>query len=132
MEQLGLLLRDQKKSVSIEIINAQNTFKDALKLCKSVSGLDDKQICMELEVEPAQWSRIWNAGAHFPENKFLKFMSICGNIIPFIWLSLKLGYAITPLKSEVEMENEMLKGKLAEKEKELESITEFFKKVKGV
>lgn len=117
-----LFRSNPKQDISDEIILKQATWKDALRLSKSVSGLDDKQIAGELEIDPAQWSRIWSDQANFPERKIMRFMEVCGNLIPLRWLSLKCGYGLTPLKSMLEMENESLKKALEEKEKELEII----------
>ena len=104
MEQLQLLIRDQNKQVSLEVILSQQTFRDALKLCKSISGLDDKQICSELNIDQAQWSRIWSGNGHFPENLLNDFMRVCQNMVPLIWLSYRNGYAPHPLKNEIEMQ----------------------------
>jgi hypothetical protein len=129
MEQLQLLLRDQKKEVSVDAILAQPTFKAALALCKSVSGLEDKQICGALDIDAAQFSRIFGNGGNFPEDKLLKFMTICGNVVPLIWLAYKCGYGIYRLKSEVEMENERLRAELDGERKRLESVTAFLRDI---
>lgn len=132
VEQLQLLIRDQQRKVSIDVIAEQPTYKDALKLCKSISGLNDQQLCHALDIDPAQWSRIWSNNAHFPDNKIAEFMRACNNIVPLIWLSLRFGYGIHPLKSELEIENEKLQSQLREKESELSIITNFVKSIKGV
>jgi len=91
MEQLQLLLRDQKKKVSSEVITTCQTFKDSLKLCKSISGLEDKQLAMALEIDQGQWARIFGNGGHFPENKLMEFMNLCQNKVPLIWLAFRCG-----------------------------------------
>lgn len=129
---MQLLLRDRKREASLDIILTCNTFKEALKLCKSISGLGDKQICGHLDIDPAQWSRIWTTeSGHFPENKIMKFMELCENIVPLIWLAHKCGYIIQPLKTELELENEKLLSELNEEKKKLAVITEFYRSIGG-
>lgn len=130
MEQLQLLLRDRQKDVSMEVIEACPTFKDALKLCKAVSGLDDKQICMTLDIDQGQWARIFGNGGHFPENKLLHFMDLCGNRVPLIWLAVKSGYIIHPIKTELEIENEKLRRELEDTRKEIEVLAKY--RAKGI
>ncbi len=99
MEQLRLLLRDQQRQVSLEVIDSCNTFDDALALCKSISGLEDKQIAMALRIDPGHWSLIFTKGPNkrnFPENKLLQYMEVCKNRIPLIWCAFKSGYTLTP------------------------------------
>lgn len=127
MEQMQLLLRDRKKEVSIETILAQPTFKDALKLCKTMSGLEDKQIAGHLDIDPGQWARIFGNGGHFPENKLMEFMELCQNKVPVQWLALKCGYTLHPLMSEKDREIEELKAALIEKDKELEIVAKWKK-----
>ena len=125
MEQLQLLLRDQKKDVSLEVILSCATFKDSLKLCKSLSGLDDKQLCMTLEMDPGHWSKVFTNGGHFPENKLLDFMTLCGNKVPLIWLAHSCGYGIHPLMDEKDRQIQELSAALAEKDKEIEILAKY-------
>ena len=125
MEQLSLLLRDQKKEVGLDVILACNTFKDSLKLCKSISGLEDKQICMTLEIDAGNWARIFGNGGHFPENKLMLYMEICQNKVPLIWLAYHCGYTLQPLKTELEIQLEELQKQLAEKDMEIRTLTKY-------
>lgn len=131
MEQLQLLLRDTQKSVSLEIISNCQTFTDALRLCKSISGLDDKQIAMSLGIDQGHFSLIWDRNGnkrHFPEAKLLQFMEVCQNKIPLIWLALKCGYTLEPLRNDLEQENEELKRRLADATAREETIVAFLRK----
>ena len=130
MEQLQLLLRDQHKEVSLKVIIACKTFKDSLKLCKSISGLDDKQLCMTLEIDAGQWARIFGNGGHFPENKLIQFMDLCGNKVPLVWLAYAAGYTLHPLKTELEIENDKLRSELVKERERSATIEEFIRKCK--
>ena len=69
MENGELMLTRSNQELSDEMIAKIPDFKAALKVCKEISGLTDQQICGELKMEPAQWSRIWSGQAHFPSEK---------------------------------------------------------------
>jgi len=120
-----------EQDVSDDILLKLSSFKDALKLSKNVSGLDDKQLTMELDIDPGHWSRIWANGAHFPNEKLTQFMDLCGNLIPLRWLALKYGFELKPLKSTLEIENEKLKNELKEEQEKMKVIKEFLKEVKS-
>lgn len=130
MELLILLLRDQKKEVSLDVILACKTFKESLKLCKSISGLEDKQICMTLDIDAGQWARIFGTGGHFPENKLIHFMVLCGNKVPLVWLAYSCGYTLHHLKTELEQQLEDLRKQLIEKDKEIEILAKY--KARGI
>lgn len=130
MSQARLMLRRERtRDVSDDIIQKQNTLKDALRLTKEVSGLNDQQICQELEIDPAQWSRIWTDKAHFPHDKLTTFMDLCENIIPLRWLALYYGYELKPLKSTVEKENDSLRAENERLQRDLSVIKGFLKEV---
>lgn len=126
-----LLLRTSHKDVSDNIILAScKTFKDALKLSKSLSGLDDKQLISRLNIDAGQWSRIWSSNAHFPEEKLEQFMDLCGNLIPLRYLALKYGFGLSPLKSKLELELDKKHAENEELQKKLAYFEELLGKVK--
>jgi hypothetical protein len=130
LEQFRLFQQDSEKTVSLDTIITCPTFKDSLKMCKMISGHDDKQIAMQLDIDQGQWSRIFSGVGHFPENKLVQYMKICGNKVPLIWLNYHSGYAMQPLKSGLEMENDRLKAELDKIKDEMAAITKFMKEIK--
>jgi len=122
-----MLRRERTRDVSDDLIKKQPTFKDALRLTKEVSGLNDQQICQELEIASAQWSRIWSDGAHFPPEKITTFMDLCENIIPLQWLALRYGYELKPMKSTVEKENDSLRAENERLQRDLSVIQTFLR-----
>ncbi len=131
MEQLRLLLRDQKKEVAQDVIASQTTMNAALLLCKQISGLEDKQIAGALGIDPGNFSLIWAKNGNkrqFPENQLIDFMTLCSNIVPLIWLAQKMGYGLHPLMSEKDREIEELRAALTEKEKEIETLIKYRQK----
>jgi hypothetical protein len=126
-----------KKDVSDAVVGMQTDFQAALKLCKEISGLSDKQICAELDIDQAQWSRIWTGTGHFPPIKIKKFMDVCGNIIPLRWLAMDCGFELKPMKSTLELQLEAKDREIeAERKKteilriEMDAIKNFLKEVK--
>lgn len=131
MEQRSLVLstKNSKTVTDEEILRRCLHFKDALRLCKELSPLNDQQLADNLDLDPAQWSRIWSDRGHFPDEKIERFMALCENIVPARYLALKQGFELKPLKSTLEMENESLRKALEEKEKELDVITKWQQRV---
>ena len=128
MTQRELILKVNQKDVSDEVITKCHSYKEALKLCKQVSGLTDDQLCQELDIDPAQWSRIWSSKANFPDDKTIQFMTLCGNLVPIRWEAMQFGHGIHRLKSDLEMQVEERDRKIAELESEIQSVARFFQK----
>ena len=91
--------------------------------CIGESGLQDKSICIELDIDPGVFSRARTGQANFPPDKINELMDLCGNEIPLRWLALRRGYGMVKLKSALEAENEKLRAQVVEQQKELETIT---------
>ncbi|MFQ5560399.1 MAG: hypothetical protein ACE5FU_07435 [Nitrospinota bacterium] len=133
MEQIQqeLLFRtNPKEDVTDDVIIKCKTFKSALALAKNVSGLEDKQLAMELDIAPAQWSRIWSNGAHFPVEKLDQFITLCKNLIPNRYLALKYGFELAPLKTTLERELEEEKAEKEKLKNRLEYLEDLFVKKK--
>ena len=107
-----LARRANRMDVPIELVSRQETFIGAIALCTQLSGLDDKEIYMTLEIDAGHWSRIVKGDAHFPVNKIDALMNICGNEAPLLWLANRRGYGLQLLKSEAERRIEDLEHQL--------------------
>ena len=129
-DQRELLIRESTQAVDYLTIKKQSSFLAAINLCCSVSGLNDKQIYMELDIAAGQWTRIKSGDAHFPPNKLDELMDLCGNEIPLIWLANQRGYGLQKLQTALERELEEERQKSADLEKKLEHFTEFMNKGK--
>ena len=125
--QKELLLREAPQDVDINTILRQKNLLGAINLCCSLSGLNDKQIYMELDIAAGQWTRIKSGEAHFPPNKLELLMDICGNEIPLLWLSRRRGYGLQKLQTALERELEIERKKNADLAKKLEHFEEFSK-----
>lgn len=123
--------RKQRFEASRELVIAQPTLLHALKLAMEVGGCDDKQMAIDLEIDPGQWSRIMGGTAFYPTNKYLQFMQLCGNDIPLVWLAHQRGYELKPLRSDLQRQVDELTAEKAELQRQLETITEFVKRTRG-
>lgn len=117
--QLGMSLVQKRDpvSISVDVIARQRNFLSALTLCVQSSGLEDKEIYMQLGIDAGHWSRIMKGDAHFPVNRLNDLCEICGNEAPLIWWAHSRGYGLVMLKTEAERRIEELEGQLA-KERE--------------
>lgn len=123
--------RKQRFEASRELVIAQPTLLHALKLAMEVGGCDDKQMAIDLEIDPGQWSRIMGGTAFYPTNKYLQFMQLCGNDIPLVWLAYQRGYELKPLRSDLQRQLEELSAENSELRKRIDTITDFVKSTRG-
>ena len=86
--------------IAEEVVFQQPTFSAAIRLASSVSGLDEKQIYRELDIDAGHWTRITHGEAHFPVDKLVRFMDLVGNEIPLMWLAHKRGRGLVVLEGE--------------------------------
>lgn len=88
--------------IAEEVVFRQPTFSAAIRLAANVSGLDEKQIYRELDIDAGHWTRILNGDAHFPVDKLERFMDIVGNEIPLQWLANRRGKGLVMLETEAQ------------------------------
>lgn len=121
------VVRMSETDVSDAVISRLPSMKAAIKLCAEMAPVDDKVICIELGIDPGQWSRIKSGLAHFPEERFNLFQDICGNEVPARYAALSRGYGLVRLKSAVEAELAAEKMENAELRLKLRHFEEFQK-----
>ena len=109
MDQHELTVRPEMHAVSPAMIAKQPSMSAALKLCQTLSGLDDKAFTGPKGIvkDTAKWSRIMNSGQHnFPQDELNKFMDKAENEAPMLWLVHSRGYDISSLR-KLESQTEM-------------------------
>lgn len=119
---------EKSKESMMQLINEIQNMSEAIRCCVRMSGLSDKQVYLELGIDPGQWSRISNGIAHFPHERVLDLMRICRNDIPLMWLANKRGYE---LKLSQRTFEEILNQEREEKnnlQKKLDSILDLLQK----
>ena len=86
---LALARQPDRVEVPIEIVMARRDLLGAINLMFDLSGLDDKEIYLTLEIDAGHFSNIRKGkqGCHFPPNKLQAAMDLCRSEIPLIWLA---------------------------------------------
>ncbi len=101
------------------LVQRQPDFLAATNLCMDLSGLSDEVIAGELDIEPAQFSRIRSGQAHIPPKKLQKLMDTCGNEVPLIWLAMNRNYDLLPTMTAMEKQIADRDATIADLEKKL-------------
>jgi hypothetical protein len=126
LKQIPLLPKPKPhiEDVSISTIKRRPTLLRAFHLAQEVSGLEDKEIYGELDIDPSHWTRIKNGTASLPsDERFVRFFDVVHNEVPLIWLAESRGYDWTTIRKhrsdverrleEVERENADLRRSFA-------------------
>jgi hypothetical protein len=100
--ELPLARAPAKPPVADEVIRSQKTFSAAVALAANVSGLDDKEVYMPLDIDASHWTKIRKGDAHFPVDKLNDFCDLVGNEIPLIWWANSRGKGLHMLETESE------------------------------
>jgi hypothetical protein len=117
--QYELGLHPEMQPISLAQIERIPSMTQALVLCQTLSGKEDKAFLGAKGVvkDQAQWSRVMGASAHnFPHDKFNCFMDLAENEAPLLWLLHSRGYDIerlTHVETKLERQNRELKEEVA-------------------
>lgn len=82
----------EQQQVSDETIFIQKTKMDAVDLGIRVSGLEEKEVYMAMQIDKATWSKIKSGQFNWPTDGDEKFEAIVGNNILTRWQMHKRGY----------------------------------------
>lgn len=118
-----------RSDIPVEVIARQKDLLAAINLCIDVSGLDDKEIYLSLEIDAGHFSNIRKGkqGCHFPTNKIEELMELCGNEIPLIWLADRRGKGLHMLETESERLLKVERAARLEAEQKVELLTGILK-----
>lgn len=95
------------------------------------SGLQDKTVALEIDVDAALLSKAQNGGARLSEKHMDALMDACGSEAWLHYWMLKRGYdprCLRRLENDLERENRLLREKLEKLESEQEVVIRFLKK----
>lgn len=104
MSQLELTMKPPMQELDVGLVAKQPSFTASIVLCQTLSGLEDKELCGKGGVinDPATWSRIKSGANNFPQDKLCRFMDMCGNEAPLVWLADRRGYGLVEKETELE------------------------------
>lgn len=97
----------------IEKIVEIKTFMQSIRACMFQASVTDKYVYMELGIDPSHWSKMMQGLSHFPPEKLIPLMNLCGNNTPLHWLAYQAGFELRILPKTLEEE---LKKEREEKE----------------
>jgi hypothetical protein len=130
MSQIGLILPRQMRPVTHEELARTRSFHAAVRATMDASGMQDKSISIETEIDPAQLSKIASGQAGIQPGPLSALMRVCGSHLPLFYLNWFEGFdPLTMRQRESELERQLReeREKRQEAEKRLEVVTALFK-----
>lgn len=115
----------QPQPITPEAIYKQPTATAAIKLSIQVSGRDEKEIYMALDIDKGQWSRIISGNAHFPQDKYEQFMELVGNDVFLIWLAYRRGKGLHDLEDAKDKTIREVRAENADLRREIETLVKY-------
>lgn len=100
--ELPLTRKPQQQPVADEVIFGLPSMTAAVRLSINVSGLEEKEIYLALDVDAGHWTRIMKGDAHFPLDKLNGLADLVGNEIPLAWWAHSRGKGLHMLETESE------------------------------
>lgn len=98
--------------VEIKLLGQCETLLQAIHLCVQMSKFKHYAVADKLGIDRGHWSRIMQDQAHFPTNKLVDLMNLCGNYAPLQWLTRATGQEIAI--DQRELRRQQLRRELAE------------------
>lgn len=122
--ELPLSRRAVMQDVPLELVTKRKSLLGAINLCIDLSGLDDKEVQLALDIDAGHFSHLRKGKGHFPPDKIGALMDLCGNEAPLIWLAHTRGYGLVVLKSEAERRAEEAEARAARAEEKARLLQE--------
>ena len=129
--ELDLRRSPQAVSIPVEMVRSKCSSGAAFTLACDASGLDDKEIYLELGVDSATFSRIKSGKNGLHGDLLAKFCRIVGNSIYAEWLAFQIGCGLVVIKTEAERRAEEAERRAAEAEQKLAWAMEVISKTKA-
>ena len=100
--ELPLVRPAQRSSIPIELVRQQRTAAAAFTLACTVSGLEDKEIYLALNIDAGYFSNIKKGKATLQADLMAPFCRVVGNTIFLEWQAFQLGCTLVMIKTEAE------------------------------
>lgn len=100
--ELALARKAATVTIPIEMIRAKRTAAQAFTLACDVSGLDDKEIYLQLDIDAGYFSNIKKGKATLQADIVNTFCAIVDNTIYVEWLAYQVGCQLVQIESETE------------------------------
>ena len=109
--ELPLARPAQRCSIPIELVRQQRTAAAAFTLACTVSGLEDKEIYLALNIDAGYFSNIKKGKATLQADLMARFCEVVGNTIYPEWLAYQVGCTLVVIQSEAERRAEVEREK---------------------
>lgn len=123
-QELPLSRRAVMQDVPIELVAKRKSLLGAINLCIDLSGLDDKEVQLALDIDAGHFSHLRKGKGNFPPDKIGALMDLCGNEAPLVWLAQSRGYGLVVLKTEAERRAEEAEARAARAEEKARLLQE--------
>ncbi len=100
--ELALARPPEQAEIPIDLIRRQHSAAGAFSLSCQASGLEDKEIYMQLSIDAGTFSRIKKGEATLQAEKLADFCRAVGNTIYPEWMAFQIGCTLVVIKSEAE------------------------------
>lgn len=124
--ELALAREPERAIVQIETVRAQKTAAAAFTLACSLSGLEDKEIYLALEIDAGYFSNIKKGKATIQADNISDFCRVVGNTVYLEWLAYQIGCTLVMVKTEAERRAEAAEKRAADAELKVRVLMETF------
>lgn len=100
--ELALARKAASLTVPIEMVRSKKTAAAAFTLACDVSGLEDKEIYLQLEIDAGYFSNIKKGKATLQADKVQPFCAVVGNTVYVEWTAYQVGCQLVQIESETE------------------------------
>lgn len=124
--ELALFRAPDKALVPIELVRVQKHSGAAFSLACQASGLEDKEIYMnpDVDIDAGTFSKIKKGEANLPGNKLKGFCRAVGNTIYAEWLAYQVGCTLVMIETEAERRAREATDKLKVAEDRIKFLTD--------
>lgn len=133
-DRLDLRLVRPCKAVSNTEAASVATWGKALSKAVQDSGLKDKALAIEVDLDAAQFSRTVSGQLGIMPDKLFRLMDACGTEFPLLWLMYQRGYDVEAMRQrETELQKQLREAneRAAAAEAKLATITDFVKQARA-
>ncbi len=120
--ELALTMAPESAFVPIELVHRQQSSAAAFSLACQASGLEDKEIYLQIDIDAGTFSRIKKGEANLPADKLAAFCAAVGNTIFAEWLAYQVGCTLVMIKTEAERRAEEAEKRARDAEAQVELL----------
>jgi hypothetical protein len=117
--ELSLIRKASRVEVPSEMVYARRNQGAAFTLACDASGLEDKEIALDLGIDAGTFSRMKDGKNTLSADRMRDFCEVVGNTILPQWIAYQVGCGLVMLKTEAERRAELAEARAIDAEKKL-------------